>query len=223
MRVLVVEDNPDLGTNLQKGLREHGYAVDLARDFTSGCRLALAGHYDLLILDRMLPGGDGLDLLRTLRAQNVAIPAIFLTARGDVEERIRGLRAGADDYLAKPFSFAELLARMQVVLRRGPDSASRVLKVADLQLDPLTHAVERAGQEIELTAKQFTLLHYLMSQAGRVVTRSMLLEHVWNFEFDGASNVIDVHINRLRKKIDRDFEKPLIRTLRGVGYVLRDE
>lgn len=223
MRILIVEDNPDLGTNLQKGLREHGYAVDLARDYKSGRRLAMAGHYDLLILDRMLPGGDGLNLLQELRGQDVTVPAIFLTARGDVDERVRGLRAGADDYLAKPFSFAELLARIQVVLRRGADSTSRILKVADLQLDPLTHTVERAGRIIDLTAKQFMLLHYLMSHAGRVVTRSMLLEHVWNFEFDGGSNVIDVHINRLRNKIDRDFEKPLIRTLRGVGYVLRDE
>jgi two-component system OmpR family response regulator len=222
MRVLVVEDNRDLASNLQRGLQEHGFTVDTAGTADRGFHLAAGGVYDLLILDRMLPGGDGLDLLRKLRAQRTTTPAIFLTARGDVPERIRGLDAGADDYLIKPFSFAELLARIRVVLRRGPDVAPTVLQTADLRLDVVTRTVERGGQRIELTAKQFALLHYLLQHAGQVVTRSMILEHVWDFGIDGGSNVVDVHINRLRTRVDRGFDRPLIHTLRGVGYVLRE-
>src|SRR4051794_29066484 len=223
MRVLVVEDNPELGAYLRQGLREHGFAVDWIADGGRGFDYAATGVYDLLILDRMLPGRDGLALLRGLRARGIATPAIFLTARAAVGERIEGLDAGADDYLIKPFSFAELLARIRVVLRRGGEVAPTILQVADLRLDPVTHTVERAGQRIDLSAKQFTLLHYLMRHAGQVVSRSMILEHVWDFEFDGMTNVVDVHINRLRNKVDRDFVRPLIHTLRGVGYVLREE
>ena len=223
MRVLVVEDNADLGAYLRQGLREHGFAVDWVSDGASGFDHAATGVYDLLILDRMLPGCDGLDLLRRLRGRGVATPALFLTARGAVGERIEGLDAGADDYLVKPFSFAELLARIRVILRRGSEVVPAALQVADLRLDPVTRVVERAGRRIDLSAKQFTLLHYLMRHAGQVVSRTMIQEHVWNFEFDGLTNVVDVHINRLRNRVDRGFDRPLIHTLRGVGYVLREE
>jgi two-component system OmpR family response regulator len=223
MRVLVVEDNRDMGSYIRQGLREQGFAVDLASDGIAGFDYAAAGVHDLLILDRMLPGCDGLDLLRRLRARGVATPAIFLTARGDVGDRVEGLNAGADDYLVKPFSFAELLARIRVVLRRGADVLPAVLQVADLRLDPVGRGVERAGRRIDLSAKQFALLEYLLRHAGQVVSRTMILEHVWDFEFDAMTNVVDVHINRLRNKVDRDFDRPLIHTLRGVGYVLRAE
>jgi len=223
MRVLVVEDNPDMGPYLEQGLAEHGFAVDLVADGLRGLEYAAGGVYDLLILDRMLPGQDGLDVLRKLRAKGVKTPAIFLTAKSDVGDRVQGLDAGADDYLVKPFSFAELVARIRVVLRRGTEAPPSVLRVGDLSLDPASHAVERAGQRIELSAKQFALLHYLMRHAGQVVSRTMIQEHVWNYEFDGLTNVVDVHINRLRNRIDKGFGRPLIHTLRGVGYVLREE
>jgi len=222
MRVLVVEDNSDMGAYLKQGLSEQGFAVDLVADGAAGFEFASAGVYDLLILDRMLPGQDGLDLLRELRSKGIPAPAIFLTARGAVNDRVEGLDAGADDYLVKPFSFAELLARIRVVLRRGGDALPAVLRVADLVLDPVAHTVERAGQRIDLSSKQFALLHYLMRHAGQVVSRTMIQEHVWNFDFDGLTNVVDVHINRLRNKVDRGFDRPLIHTLRGVGYVLRE-
>ena len=221
MRVLVVEDNPHMGPYLEQGLREQGFAVDLVTDGDAGLDYAATGVYDLLILDRMLPGREGFALLRRLRAAAVGTPAIFLTARGAVGDRIEGLDCGADDYIVKPFSFAELVARIRVVLRRGPELQPAVLKIADLVVDPATHAVERAGQRIELSAKQFALLHYLMRHAGQVVSRTMIQEHVWNYDFDGLTNVVDVHINRLRNKVDRGFDRPLIHTLRGVGYVLR--
>jgi heavy metal response regulator len=221
MRVLVVEDNPDMGPYLEQGFREHGFAVDLVTDGHRGLEYAATGVYDLLILDRMLPGRDGLDVLRQLRGREIRTPAIFLTAKSAVTDRIEGLDSGADDYLVKPFSFAELLARVRVVLRRGPENMPSVLRVADLSLDPATRAVERAGHRIELSAKQFALLHYLMRHAGQVVSRTMIQEHLWNYEFDGLTNVVDVHINRLRNKVDRGFDRPLIHTLRGVGYVLR--
>jgi two-component system OmpR family response regulator len=223
MRLLVVEDNPDMGPYLEQGLREHGFAVDLVADGNLGLDYASMGVYDLLVLDRMLPGRDGLEVLRALRARGVQTPAIFLTARSDVDDRVEGLNAGADDYLVKPFSFAELLARVRVVLRRGPEAPPSALRVADLVLDPVARTVERGEKRIELSAKQFTLLHYLMRNAGQVVSRTMIQEHVWNFDFDGMTNVVDVHINRLRNKVDRGFDRPLIHTLRGVGYVLRED
>ena len=223
MRVLVVEDNTDMGPYLEQGLRERGFAVDLATDGARGLDYASTGVYDLLILDRMLPGLDGLAVLRRLRAAGIRTPAIFLTAKSAVADRVEGLDAGADDYMVKPFSFAELLARIRVVLRRGPEAPPSVLRVADLSLDPATHAVERGGQRVDLSARQFALLHYLMRHAGEVVSRTMIQEHVWNYEYDGLTNVVDVHINRLRNKVDRGFDRPLIHTLRGVGYVLREE
>ena len=224
MRILVVEDNLELGQNLRKGLREHGFIVDLANRGDLGLDYARAGTYDLLILDRMLPVMDGLELLQKLRELSISTPAIFLTARSAVSERIEGFDAGADDYIVKPFSFAELLARIRVVLRRGQSVAPvTILKVADLTLDPVTRIVERSANRIELSAKQFSLLEYLMRHAGQVVSRSMILEKVWDFEFDSLTNVVEVHINRLRNKVDRDYEHPLIHTLRGVGYVLKEK
>jgi two-component system, OmpR family, response regulator len=223
MRVLVVEDDPDVGGFVRQGLREHGFAVDWVATGVEGLDYANSGVYDVLVLDRMLPGLDGLDLLRKLRERGVTTPVLFLSARSAVADRIEGLDAGADDYLIKPFSFAELLARIRVVLRRGLDVSPPVLQVADLRLDPATRVVERAGRRIDLSSKQFALLEYLMRHAGQVVSRTMILEHVWDFDFDGLTNVVDVHINRLRNKVDRDFDRPLIQTLRGVGYVVREE
>lgn len=223
MRILVVEDNLELGQNLRKGLREHGFIVDLANRGDIGLDYARAGSYDLLILDRMLPVMDGLELLKKLRESSLSTPAIFLTARSAVSERIEGFDAGADDYIVKPFSFAELLARIRVVLRRGQSAPVTILKVADLTLDPVARIVERSGTRIELSAKQFSLLEYLMRHAGQVVSRSMILEKVWDFEFDSLTNVVEVHINRLRNKVDRDYGPQLIHTLRGVGYVLKEK
>ncbi len=223
MRVLVVEDNLDMGAYLKQGLGEHGLAVDWVTDGDQGFSFAATGVYDLLILDRNLPGRDGLEIFRRLRASGVTSPAIFLTARAAVGDRVDGLDAGADDYLIKPFAFAELLARVRVVLRRGQEASTPVLLVADLRLDPAAHAVERAGQRIDLSSKQFALLEYLIRHAGQVVSRTMILEHVWDMDFEGMTNVVDVHINRLRNKVDRGFDRPLIHTLRGVGYVLREE
>lgn len=223
MRVLIVEDDVSLANQLKLGLREHGYAVDHDTSFREGLLRAASGDYDLLILDRMLPGGDGLKLLQQIRDSGIKTRAIFLTARAEISERIDGLDAGAEDYLVKPFSFAELLARIRVALRRGTEQTTSSLCVADLCLDQATRLVLRAGQRIDLTAKEFAILEYLMVHAGHVVSRSMLLQHAWDFAFDGLTNVVDVHINRLRNKIDRGFDPPLIHTLRGTGYVLRAE
>lgn len=222
MRVLVAEDNHDMGMHLRQGLQEHGYVVDVVSDGNDALAHAATGAYDLLILDRSLPRCEGVAVLRQLRAAGNQTPCIFVTARGSIGERVEGLDAGGDDYLVKPFSFAELLARVRAISRRGGDSQNVVLQVADLRLDPTTMTVERSGRRLDLTAKQFVLLSYLMRHAGQVVSRAMLLEHVWNFEFDGLSNVVDVHINRLRSKVDRGFDPPLIHTLRGLGYVLRE-
>ena len=222
MRVLVVEDNFELGSQLQTGLREQGYSVDRATRVQTALTQASTGVYDLLIVDRMLPGGDGLDLLTEIRKIGVRSSVIFLTARGDVRDRVAGLDAGADDYLVKPFSFPELLARMRVVARRGSsEEQTSHLHLDDLRLIVLDRTVERAGQRIELSTKEFLLLKYLMNHAGHVVSRGMILEHVWNITCGGMTNVVDVHITRLRKKIDRNFAKPLIHTIRGVGYVIR--
>lgn len=223
MRVLVIEDDTELGSRLQNGLREQGYSVDLATRSEAGLTQAATGVYDLLIVDRMLPGGDGLDLLTHVRAAGVQSPAIFLTARGDVPDRIDGLDAGADDYLVKPFSFPELLARIRVVFRRGSEKQANVMQVDDLRLDPVQRTVVRGSTAVDLSAREFALLQFLMSHAGHVVSRNMILEQVWNLTCGGMANVVEVHINRLRKKIDRDFDRPLIHTLRGVGYVIRTD
>jgi two-component system, OmpR family, response regulator len=223
MRVLVVEDNPDLGPYLKQVLEEQGFAVDLVTDGRQGFEYGSCSVYDHLILDRMLPGHDGLKLLRRLRDKGITTPAIFLTAKSTVNDRVEGLDAGAEDYLVNPFSFAELLARIRVVLRRGSESLPPVLRVADLALLPVAHTVERSGERIELSSQQFALLHCIMRHAGQVVSRPMIQEHVWDYEFDGLKNVVDVHINRLRNKVDKGFDRSLIHTLRGVGYVLREE
>jgi two-component system OmpR family response regulator len=222
MKLLVVEDDRETAAYLAKGLGESGYAVDQASDGREGLFLATDGGYDAIILDRMLPGIDGLSLLGALRGAEIRTPALILSALGSVDDRVKGLRAGGDDYLVKPFAFSELLARIEALLRRGqtPTATTR-LRLADLEIDLLTRTVTRGGRPIELLPREFQLLECLMRNAGHVVTRTMLLETVWDYHFDPQTNVIDVHISRLRQKIDKGFEKPLLHTVRGAGYCLR--
>jgi two-component system OmpR family response regulator len=219
MRILYVEDDPRAREYIQKGLAEHGYQAEVAADGDEGMTRALAESFDLLILDVMLPGRDGLSLLKDLRERGLETPVLFLSARGDASDRIRGLNLGADDYLPKPFAFAELLARIRAIARRrhGEPLDGRIA-VEDLQLDTRRHIVERSGVSIDLTPKEFSLLEYLMRNAEQVVSRAMITEKVWGYNFDSYSNLIDVHINHLRKKMDRDFEPKLIHTVKGVGY-----
>lgn len=222
MRILLVEDDAETAGFVAKGLGESGYSVDRACDGKDGLVQALGDDYDLAIVDRMLPGLDGLSLVEALRKAGKATPVLFLSALGEVDERVRGLRAGGDDYLAKPFAFSELLARVEALLRRpSGTSAETVLREGDLEMDLLARRVKRAGVEIPLQPREFSLLECLLRSAGRVVTRTMLLEQVWGYHFDPQTNVIDVHISRLRQKIDRDFDKPLLQTVRGAGYSLR--
>jgi two-component system, OmpR family, response regulator len=222
MRILVIEDDASMVDYLVKGLRESGFVIDRAADGREGLFLAAGEPYDVLIVDRMLPGLDGLGVIATLRAAGKTTPALILSALGEVDERIRGLRAGGDDYLTKPFAFAELLARIEALLRRSsPDLAETVLKIADLEMDLCARVVQRRGRRIALQPQEFRLLEYLMRHAGEVVSRTMLFENVWDYHFDPRTNVIDVHIGRLRKKIDRDFDRPLLHTIRGAGYSLR--
>jgi two-component system OmpR family response regulator len=222
MKILVVEDDPETAAYLAKGLNESGYTVDRCGDGREGLYLASSGGYGAIVLDRMLPGMDGLALLGALRATEIRTPALILSALGSVDDRVKGLRAGGDDYLVKPFAFSELLARLEVLLRRGSNApATTRLKVGDLDLDLLTRTVRRAGKSIDLLPREFRLLEYLMRNAGHVVTRTMLLEHVWDYHFDPQTNVIDVHVSRLRQKIDKNFESPLLHTVRGAGYCLR--
>jgi two-component system OmpR family response regulator len=224
MRILIIEDDRDAAAYLAKALREVGYAVDQAADGVVGYDLAQEGGYDVVIVDRMLPKMDGLSLIGALRAQKIDTPALILSALGQVDDRVKGLRAGGDDYLAKPYAFSELHARVEALARRRPKGAPEetVYRVGDLELDRLSHKVTRAGEEIALQPREFRLLEYLMQNAGKVVTRTMLLEHVWDYHFDPQTNVIDVHVSRLRAKIDRDFEAPMLHTVRGAGYMLRD-
>ena len=222
MRILVVEDEEKVASFIRKGLEEEHYAVDLALEGTEGLHLAETNPYDLIVLDLMLPGLDGFQFVRRLREEGIDTPILILTARDSVESKVRGLDLGADDYLTKPFAFAELLARVRALLRRGKPHTPPVLRVADLTLDPAARRVTRAGKVIELTPKEFALLEYLMRHAGRVLTRTMILEHVWDQNFDSYTNVVDVYINYLRKKIDHGFEPRLIHTVRSVGYVLRE-
>jgi two-component system OmpR family response regulator len=222
MRVLVIEDDAEVARYLVKGLKESGYVADHAVTGTDGLVMAMGESYDVLVVDRMLPGVDGLALIETLRKSGNRTPVLILSALGDVEQRVRGLRAGGDDYLTKPFSFTELLARVEALLRRGTGGGREtVLRVADLEMDLLAHTVRRSGRGIDLQPREFRLLEFLMRHAGHVVTRTMLLEGVWDYHFDPQTNVIDVHISRLRQKIDKGFEKPLIHTIRGAGYSLR--
>jgi len=224
MRILIIEDDRDAAAYLVKAFREAGYAVDHAADGVGGYDLAQEGGYDVAIVDRMLPKMDGLALIGALRAQNIETPVLILSALGQVDDRVKGLRAGGDDYLAKPYAFSELLARVEALARRRPKGAPEetTYRLGDLALDRLSHKVTRAGEEIALQPREFRLLEYLMQNAGKVVTRTMLLEHVWDYHFDPQTNVIDVHVSRLRAKIDRDFDAPLLHTVRGAGYMLRD-
>jgi heavy metal response regulator len=221
MRILVIEDERKIAEFLKKGLKAEGYAVDIASDGEEGHFLAGTEDYDLLILDLRLPKMDGITLCRTLRAEKFAAPILMLTVRDSVKDKVIGLDSGADDYLTKPFDFEELLARMRALLRkRGAAEATR-LQVDDLVIDLLGHTVQRASKSISLTSKEFALLEYLMRNAGVVVSRAMIAEHVWDVHFDSFTNVIDVSINHLRSKVDRDFPKKLIHTVRGRGYILK--
>jgi heavy metal response regulator len=221
MRILVVEDEKKVASFLKKGLEEEYYAVDCAYDGEEALYMVEANDYDLMILDIMLPKIDGLEVLKGVRDKGVPLPVLMLTAKDSVEDVIKGLDAGGDDYLTKPFAFAELLARLRALLRRKEREPAGELQVADLVLDPVTHAVSRGGQEIELTAKEYALLEYLMRQVNRVVTRTMISEHVWDYHFDPMTNVIDVYVNHLRNKIDLNSSQRLIHTIRGVGYMLK--
>jgi len=223
MRILVVEDDRDTAGFVLKGLREAGHVVEHADNGRDALFLIASDPFDAIILDRMLPGGiDGLRLLEKLRAQDNPTPVLFLSALATVDEKVRGLKAGGDDYLAKPFAFAELLARVEGLARRGkPDGPQTRVGVADLEMELLSRTVTRAGQRIDLQPREFRLLEYLMRHAGQVVTRTMLLEGVWDYHFDPQTNVIDVHVSRLRQKIDKPFASPLIHTVRNAGYMLR--
>ena len=223
MRLLIVEDDHDAADYLVKALREVGHVADVAHDGEEGLSLGLDGDYDVLIVDRMLPRRDGLSLIGALRAKKIETPVLILSALGQVDDRIKGLRAGGDDYLPKPYSFSDLLARVEVLSRRrGGRAEETVYRVADLELDRLSHNVMRGGSEIMLQPREFRLLEYLMKHAGQVVTRTMLLENVWDYHFDPQTNVIDVHISRLRSKIDKGYAQPLLHTVRGAGYMIRD-
>jgi len=223
MRILTIEDDDAAASYLVKGLSESGHVADRAADGETGLTMALSAPYDALIVDRMLPGQDGLSLVRRLRALDVMTPVLFLTALGEVDQRVEGLRAGGDDYLVKPYALSELLARVEGLVRRqAPERAASKLKVADLTLDLLSREVARNGQRIPLQPREFKLLEFLMRHSGQVVTRTMLLEYVWDYHFDPQTNVIDVHISRLRAKIDKGFDLPLLHTVRGAGYMLRD-
>jgi two-component system OmpR family response regulator len=223
MRILVIEDDVETAGYLRKGLGESGHVVDHAASGPDGLAMALADSYDAMIVDRMLPGLDGLTLIKSLREQKIVTPVLILSALGQVNDRVRGLKAGGDDYLIKPFAFSELLARLEALARRGgaDDRVATKLKVADLEMDLLARIVRRGGRQIDLQPREFRLLEYLMRHAGHVVTRTMLLEGVWDYHFDPQTNVIDVHISRLRGKIDKGFSAPLLHTVRGAGYSLR--
>ena len=223
MRVLVIEDDQEAAAYMAKGLKEQGYVVYHAATGPDGLALATAETYDLLIVDRMLPGMDGLVVVEALRKSDNQTPVLFLSALGQVDDRVKGLQAGGDDYLTKPYAFSELLARIEALLRRGKGvSEQAVFKVADLEIDLLKRSVTRGGENIDLQPREFKLLEYLMRHSDQVVTRTMLLEGVWDYHFDPKTNVIDVHISRLRQKIDKGFGVPLLQTVRGAGYSLRE-
>lgn len=223
MRLLIVEDERKAGSYLKQGLTEAGFVVDLALNGTDGLHLAVSETYDLLILDVMLPGINGWQLLQAVRDRGLAVPVLFLTARDQVEDRVKGLELGADDYLVKPFSFAELLARIRTILRRGRlPTEPTVLHVADLELDLIRRRVTRAGRKVDLTAKEFTLLELLMRRKGELLPRSLIASQVWDVNFDSETNVIEVAVRRLRAKVDDGFPQKLIQTVRGMGYVLEE-
>jgi two-component system OmpR family response regulator len=223
LRVLVVEDHDRMADMLRRGLEEDGYAVDTATTGEDGLWMASESPYDAIVLDVMLPAADGFEVCRSFRAAGCWAPVLMLTAKDAVEDRVRGLDAGADDYLTKPFGFDELLARLRALLRRGAEARPAILRVGDLALDPARHSVERRGERLELTAKEFSLLECFMRHAGEVMTRSDLIDHVWDFAFEGGSNVVDVYVRYLREKIDRPFGLASLETVRGAGYRLREE
>ncbi len=223
MRVLVIEDEPGVAAFVKRGLREASYAVDVADDGQTGYRLAATREYDTIVLDLMLPGKDGFTIIRDLREESVETPILCLTARDTVDDRVRGLNFGADDYLAKPFSFSELLARINALLRRGHKLTQTTLAVADLTIDLIARSVYRANRRIDLSPREYALLEYLARNAGHILSRTMILEKVWDMNQDPLTNVVDVHINRLRRKVDHGHTSPLIHTIRGVGYVLRPD
>jgi two-component system OmpR family response regulator len=221
MRILVIEDDADAATFLVKGLREAGHAVDHALDGDTGKNMAESGGYDAYVIDRMLPGLDGLSMLEQRRSEGDETPALFLSALGEVDDRVAGLQAGGDDYLVKPYAFSELIARVEALgRRRGPQNIKTQFSVADLEMDILSRTVRRGGKKIDLQPREFRLLEYLLRHSGQVVTRTMLLENVWEYHFDPQTNVIDVHISRLRSKIDKPFEAEMLHTVRGAGYRL---
>jgi two-component system OmpR family response regulator len=222
MRILIIEDDKVAAEYLRKGLSEAGHIVDHAPDGDTGLNMALDGQYDVLIVDRMLPKRDGLQVIEALRADNSRTPVLILSALGEIDQRVEGLRAGGDDYLTKPYAFDELLARVEaLVRRRNPNAVQTRLQVGDLEMDLLARTVKRAGQEINLQPREFRLLEFLMKHAGQVVTRTMLLEKVWDYHFDPQTNVIDVHVSRLRGKIDKPYDRPMLHTVRGAGYRLQ--
>jgi two-component system copper resistance phosphate regulon response regulator CusR len=223
MRLLVIEDEKKVADFVARGLRAEHLAVDIAYDGQSGWEMASIYQYDLLILDLMLPALSGAEILRRVRKSNPAIPVLILTARDATTEKVQNFEAGADDYLTKPFAFAELVVRVKSLLRRGPINRSSTLRVADLELDRLSQQVKRAGKRIELTAKEYGLLEYLAANAGRVLSRTMIVDHVWDQSFEGATNIVDVYVQHLRTKVDGPFPKKLIRTVRGVGYSIEEE
>jgi two-component system OmpR family response regulator len=223
MHILLIEDDRETAEFIRKGMLQSGQQIDLADNGHDGFEFASSGSYDVLVIDRMLPGLDGLSIIRELRRLNILTPTLILSALGDVDHRVEGLQAGGDDYLVKPYAFTELLARLQALVRRGrPDQTKTVLQVRDLRMDLLKHKVTRAHHKIELLPREFTLLKVLMQHANEVVTRTILLEKVWDYHFDPQTNIIDVHISRLRNKIDKDFDVSLLNTIRGVGYMLHD-
>lgn len=224
MRILVIEDDKEAAAYLVKGLLESGHITDHAADGSQGLLLAREGVHDVLIVDRMLPSLDGLSVVEALRSEDITTPVLFLSALDKVDDRVEGLRAGGDDYLTKPYAFSELLARVEALGRRSESEIVKTnYRMADLEVDLLSHRVKRGGTYIDLKPREFRLLEYFFKNAGQVVTRTMLLEHVWDYHFDPQTNVIDVHVSRLRSKIDKGFDKPLLHTVRGAGYCLREE
>jgi DNA-binding response OmpR family regulator len=221
MRILVVEDDRKVADFIQRGLEQEGYAVDVLHEGTAAGEQAAAIDYDALILDVMLPGRSGFQVLRDVRARKPSLPVLILTAKASIDERVAGLNTGADDYMAKPFALAELSARLRAILRRGAPREN-VLRLADLEVDTVSRTVRRGGHRIDLKPKEYALLEYLMRYAGRPVTKALIIEHVWDIHFDSVSNVVEVHINSLRNKIDKGYDVPLIHTVRGVGYMIAD-
>ena len=223
MRILVVEDEKKVARFLQQGLEEEHYTVDISHDGKEGLTMAETGSYDVIILDVMLPGKDGFEITRELRSERITTPILMLTAKIATEDKVAGLDSGADDYLTKPFAFAELLARVRSLLRRGTQEKTIQLTAADLELDTVTHRAHRGGKAIELTAKEYSLLEFLLRNKDRVLSRTIIAEHIWDYHFDTGTNLIDVYINHLRNKVDTGFDLKLIHTVRGVGYVLKEE